>query len=115
MTNRDVGDTDSVSGMLDGVKYDIFSMKEPMYTMKLMSPYDGLVQPHSAYEVYRHYFGVNKKEVKVKYDIFSLKEPMHTMKIMSTYAGLVQPHITYEVHYHYVGVYKKEVKARFKL
>ena len=36
-------DCDSLHGVLDGIPYDIFSMKELDYVMKVMSTYGGLV------------------------------------------------------------------------
>ena len=36
-----MGDTDSLHGILDGVSYDIFCMKEPDYVMKIMATYGG--------------------------------------------------------------------------
>ena len=38
-TFMEVGQLDTVTGDTDGIKYDIFCLKEPMYTMKLMSTY----------------------------------------------------------------------------
>ena len=43
MKTVNVGKTDSVQGQLEGVPYNIFCMKEPDYTMKLMSTYGSLV------------------------------------------------------------------------
>ena len=37
-----VGDTDSLLGTLNGVKYDLFYATENNYIMKIMSTYDGL-------------------------------------------------------------------------
>ena len=68
----EVGKTDSVRGETDGVKYDIFCMKEPVYTMKLMSTYSGLVDPPSTYEVHRHYIA-NNIEINKS---FKLQEPL---------------------------------------
>ena len=45
MENKDVGGYDSLKGILDGVDYNIFCMKEEDYTMQLMSTYGGLVEP----------------------------------------------------------------------
>ena len=46
MASKAIGDTDCLNGDLDGEKYSIFVMKEPDYTMKLMSAYGGLtVEP----------------------------------------------------------------------
>ena len=68
----EVGGTDALKGEQDGIKYDIFCMKEPMYTMKLMSTYAGLVDPQSTYEVHRHYVGINNEEIN---KAFKLQEP----------------------------------------
>ena len=40
--DKEVGDTDSLHGTLEGVPYDIFCMKEPPYVMKIMSTYCSL-------------------------------------------------------------------------
>jgi hypothetical protein len=40
---RAVGDTDRLPGVHDGVDFDIFAMKEPDYTMMLVSTYGSLV------------------------------------------------------------------------
>ena len=40
--SKDIGDTDSMYGMMDGVPYEIFCLKEPNYIMKIMSTYGGL-------------------------------------------------------------------------
>ena len=37
--DKDVGEVDSLKGILDNVHYDIFCMKEPDYVMKIMSTY----------------------------------------------------------------------------
>ncbi len=37
--NKVVGDVDAWPGVLDGVKFDIFAMKEPDYIMLVMSTY----------------------------------------------------------------------------
>ena len=44
-TSEEVGGYDSLRGTLDGVPYDMFTLKEPDYTMKLMSTYGGLIVP----------------------------------------------------------------------
>ena len=69
--DEEVGATQSLRGELDGIKYDIFCLKEPIYTMKIMSTYAGLVAPHNPYEVNRHYIH-NQQEVKSS---FKLQEP----------------------------------------
>ena len=40
--DKEVGETDSLHGELEGGPYDIFGMKEPDYIMKIMSTYGGL-------------------------------------------------------------------------
>ena len=45
MASKQVGECDSLKGTLDGVPYDLFTLKEPDYTMKLMSTYGGLIVP----------------------------------------------------------------------
>ena len=42
MANQPVGSTDALRGVLDGEPYNIFVMKEPDYSMKLMATYGGL-------------------------------------------------------------------------
>jgi hypothetical protein len=39
---KEVGDADALPGTLDGQKFHIFAMKEPDYTMMLMSTYGSL-------------------------------------------------------------------------
>ena len=68
---KEVGATESLRGELDGIKYDIFCLKEPAYTMKIMSTYAGLVAPHNPFEVNRHYV-FNQQEVKAS---FKLQDP----------------------------------------
>ena len=67
-----MGACNSLRGEKDGVKYDVFCLREPVYTMKLMSTYGSLVEPHSPYEVNRRYIGVNNQEVNKS---FKLLEP----------------------------------------
>ena len=69
--DKDVGATESLRGELDGIKYDVFCLKEPQYVMKLMSTYAGLVDPFKRYEVNRHYVH-EEKEIKSS---FNLQEP----------------------------------------
>ena len=63
MAGAEVGETASLHGELDNVKYDVFCMKEPAYTMKLMSTYGGLTIAEDQHEVWRHYEGANKEMV----------------------------------------------------
>ena len=48
-----MGHTDVASGLLDGVKYNVFAMKEEDYTMKLMSTYGTLTPSPNQEEVIR--------------------------------------------------------------
>lgn len=44
---KQVGECNSLKGTLDGVRYDLFGMKEPDYVMKLIAMFGGLVElPH---------------------------------------------------------------------
>eukprot|EP00957_Ditylum_brightwellii_P004768 363302-Ditylum_brightwellii.AAC.1 len=43
MTDKDVGHQTCLPGELDGVGFDIFTLKEPEYTMMLTSTYGQLV------------------------------------------------------------------------
>jgi Transposase IS4 len=48
MASTRVGDTDFLKGILDGVPYDLFCMKDIDYTMKIMSTYGSLRPPEGA-------------------------------------------------------------------
>ena len=54
--DKEVGETDSLYGELEGVHYDIFGMKEPDYIMKIMSTYGGLNVNDGQRESMRKYF-----------------------------------------------------------
>lgn len=43
MATKNVGDTAAVEGTLDGVQYNVWCMKEPEYTMKIMGTASGLL------------------------------------------------------------------------
>ena len=43
MANKEVGKQARLPGKLDGIGFDVFAMKEPVYTMILMSTYGQLV------------------------------------------------------------------------
>ena len=45
MASKQVGECDSLRGTIDGVPYDLFTLKESDYTMKLMSTYGELIVP----------------------------------------------------------------------
>ena len=51
----EVGESDSLYGVLDGIPYNIFCMKEPDYVMKVMSTYGGLVVKEGQKESTRKY------------------------------------------------------------
>ena len=48
MKEKAVGEVDCLKGMLDGEPYNIFAMKEPNYSMKLMSTYGTLTVENGA-------------------------------------------------------------------
>ena len=48
--NQKVGECNSLRGTLDGVLYNLFTLKEPDYLMKLMSAYRGLMVPSNQKE-----------------------------------------------------------------
>ena len=52
---KEVGETDSLHGILGGVPYDIFCMKEPDYVMKIMSTYGSLTVKEGQKESERKY------------------------------------------------------------
>lgn len=69
--DMDVGDTTSLRGILRGVKYDIFCMKEEDYVMKIMSTYGSLEDhpdQHTAEtrRTYKRNGVTTKKEFKYK-------------------------------------------------
>ena len=55
LRTKNVGDTDSLHGKMDGVPYEIFCMKEPNYIIKIMSTYDGLIVKNGQRESKREY------------------------------------------------------------
>ena len=68
---QQVGDCDSFRGTLDGVPYDIFTLKEPDYIMKVMSTYGGLTVPQNQRESKR----VWKENGETKTATFQYTEP----------------------------------------
>ena len=44
MKKKNVGEVETLHGQLDGVTCNIFSLKEPEYTMKIMSTYGAAVE-----------------------------------------------------------------------
>ena len=60
---------DSLHGVLDNLPYNIFCMKEPEYTMKIMATYSGLTELEGQKESVRKFKGADgaAKEVKFKY------------------------------------------------
>ena len=68
---KDVGDTDSLHGKIDGVPYAIFCTKEPNYIMKIMSTYGGLIIKDGQRESKRQY----KKDGEMVQKTFQYCEP----------------------------------------
>ena len=68
---QEVGDCDSFRGTLDGVPYDLFTLKEPDYVMKLMSTYGGLTVPSGQKESKR----VWKENGQTRTATFQYTEP----------------------------------------
>ena len=65
---KDVGETNSLHGRIDGVQYDVFCMKEPEYVMKIMATYSGLMVKEEQRESLRKYVGDGEnKETSFKY------------------------------------------------
>ena len=62
--DKEVGETDSLNGQLEGIPYDIFCMKEPDYVMKMMSTYGGLVVNEGQRESVRKFIKDGKNEEK---------------------------------------------------
>ena len=62
MQNDEIGTTRSVSGVMNGLKYNIFCMKDVDYTMKLMTTYGSLTQNNIECKVaYRNDSSGNQK------------------------------------------------------
>lgn len=66
-----VGETSSLCGKLDSVLYNIFGMKEPNYTMKLMATYGSLTTKPAQKETKRTY----KKDGHMVSKMFKYTEP----------------------------------------
>jgi hypothetical protein len=73
MENRDLGDTDSVKGKLNGVEYNLFCMRDKDYVMKMMSTYGGLQHIHQQPKTYRCFKGVDQNLPMIRQ--FKYKEP----------------------------------------
>ena len=71
MNKKQVGECDSLRGTLDTVPYDIFSMREPDYIMKLMSTYGGLTVPNNQRESRR----IWQENEEIKNAKFKYTEP----------------------------------------
>ena len=67
--DKEVGETDSRAGVLDGVPFDIFCLKEPEYVMKIMATYSGLTELDKQKESVRKYVGLDgsNKTSRFKY------------------------------------------------
>ena len=46
MLTKNIGDVDAINGKLDNISYNLFMMKEPDFTMKMMTTY-GALNPYS--------------------------------------------------------------------
>ena len=62
-----VGDTESLPGTLDGVPFHVFAMKEPDYTMKIMSTY-GTNERNENHRTRRVYKDENNKLVSTSFN-----------------------------------------------
>ena len=58
--DRAIGDADAWAGEMDGVPFHVYAMKEPDYTMMLMSTY-GTLNDHNGKETSRNVDGVTSK------------------------------------------------------
>ena len=66
--NKDVVETDSLHGELDGIQYNISCMKEPQYVTKIMATYSGLIVKEGQKESIRKYVRDDEnKEISFKY------------------------------------------------
>ena len=69
LKEKEVGAVDCLKGQIDSVPYNIFTMKEPDYNMKLMATYGTLTVEQGEKESVRHF---GEKSMKFKYTkIFS--------------------------------------------
>lgn len=64
MTDRDVGDVDVIQGNADGVTYNLWTMKEPDYVMKMMATSGILIAEESSRSTSRQWIedGVQKRK-----------------------------------------------------
>ena len=73
MANKEVGKQARLPGKLDGIGFDVFAMKEPVYTMIFMSTYGQLVVSYGQKENVRMVDVLNangtgtRKQVHFKY------------------------------------------------
>lgn len=58
--DKEVGDTDAIEGVLDGVKYTIWGMKEPNYIMRMMATGGALLADETCKMTTRVFNGVTK-------------------------------------------------------
>ena len=54
MTGKGIGNTDAISGKLDGMDYNLFMMKDKDHTVKLMSTYGKLEVQNDAKDSFQH-------------------------------------------------------------
>lgn len=71
MAEKEVGSMDSLNGKMDNTPYDIFVLKEPDYSMKIMSTYGGLIEKAGQHETTRTW----KENGETKTTKFKYKEP----------------------------------------
>ena len=71
MASKELGEYDSLRGALDGVPYDLFTLKDHDYTMKLVSTYRGLIVPKNKKMSKR----IGKERCKMKTTTFQYTEP----------------------------------------
>ena len=71
--DKEVGSTDSLKGVLDGVHYDIMCMKEPDYVMKIMTTYGRLVAKSNQKESKRKWVDESSRQEHEK--SFQYTEP----------------------------------------
>ena len=72
MSSKQVDECDPLREILDDVPYNIFCMKEPDYTMKLMATYGGLVPSIQRKEKARRAFKEGDETKRVKFDYMVL-------------------------------------------
>jgi hypothetical protein len=67
MESAEVGDCNSLAGVLEGVPYDLFAMKDSGYTMKIMSTYGSLLVKDGQKDSIRNYKNAEGVNVTKKF------------------------------------------------